>query len=218
MIAYASRTGTLRNLTALRSAGWGLLVSRAGHWSTEGFLTWAADNGAWRDHQAGQPFAADAFLGFVGWIEAQPIRPQWLVLPDVVAGGLDSLALSRQWLANLRDREFWQGRRLLLAAQDGIEPRHIEGLIGPDLGIFVGGSTQWKLDSLRDWARLARSRAAICHVGRVNSARRIRLCAAAGATSFDGTGPTRFAQRLHLLDIARTQLDIEGWLAEEKTP
>ncbi len=44
-----------------------------------------------------------------------------------------------------------------------------------------------------DWAELARERGAICHVGRVNSARRIHLCASAGVTSFDGSGVSRYA-------------------------
>jgi len=43
------------------------------------------------------------------------------------------------------------------------------------------------------------------HVGRVNTARRIRLCAEAGADSFDGTSVSRYAQTLPLLESARQQ-------------
>jgi hypothetical protein len=60
MICYASRTGTKRNLKALRDAGWRLLVSRAGEWRTEGFQ-YALDNGAWSDFQAQREFDEDAF-------------------------------------------------------------------------------------------------------------------------------------------------------------
>lgn len=44
--AYASRTGTKRNLAALRAAGWGLFVSTAGVHRNEGFR-FMIDNGAW---------------------------------------------------------------------------------------------------------------------------------------------------------------------------
>jgi hypothetical protein len=63
------------------------------------------------------------------------------------------------------------------------------------------------------WARLAHSRGSICHVGRVNSARRVRLCMAAGVDSFDGSGVSRFATALPSVDRARRQTDIENWLA-----
>jgi hypothetical protein len=43
------------------------------------------------------------------------------------------------------------------------------------------------------------------HVGRVNTARRIRLCAEAGADSFDGTSVTMFSCTLPLLESARRQ-------------
>lgn len=45
MIGYASRTGTRRNLDALRAAGWRLMVSARGALRTEGF-PYALDNGA----------------------------------------------------------------------------------------------------------------------------------------------------------------------------
>lgn len=40
MVSYASRTGTRRNLAAMRGAGWRLLVSAAGVLRTEGFEHW----------------------------------------------------------------------------------------------------------------------------------------------------------------------------------
>lgn len=84
MMAFASRTGTRRNLAALRDARWGLLVSAAGVWRTEGFALWVAENGAWSDHQAGLPFNEERYERFLAWVLAQPIRPQWLALPDIV--------------------------------------------------------------------------------------------------------------------------------------
>ncbi len=59
-----------------------------------------------------------------------------------------------------------------------------------------------------DWGQLARRRNCHLHVGRVNSARRIAICAAAGATSYDGSSASRFATSLPPLDKATRQPDL----------
>ncbi|SCW50087.1 hypothetical protein SAMN02927924_00970 [Sphingobium faniae] len=212
MIGYASRTGTRRNLDALRRAGWRLMVSAKGPLRTESFR-YALDNGAWTAFQRGETFDAPAFDKAVTLLGP---KADWIVLPDIVAGGLTSLRFSLDWLGALRNRPALRGARYLLAVQNGMEPRDIAALVGPETGIFVGGDTSWKLATMAMWARLAHEHGAICHVGRVNTVRRIRLCAAAGADSFDGSGVSRFASALPPLDLARRQPDIEGWLAGQR--
>jgi hypothetical protein len=209
MIGYASRTGTHRNLDALRRAGWRLMVSARGSLRPEGFR-YALDNGAWTAFQRGEPFDVSAFDK-----AATLLGPaaDWIVLPDIVAGGSASLRLSLDWLDALRNRPELHGAQYLLAVQNGMEPGHIAPLVDPEVGIFVGGDTPWKLAMMATWARLAHERGALCHVGRVNTVRRIRLCAAVGADSFDGSGVSRFASALPPLDLARRQPDIEGWIA-----
>lgn len=210
MIAYAARTGTRRNLAALRAAGWRLMISARGAQRTEGFR-YALDNGAWMSFQRGEPFDAAAFERATARLGPDA---DWIVVPDIVMGGLASLRFSRLWLNRLRRRRNLHGKTFLIAVQNGMELRHVRHLIGPRVGIFVGGDTRWKLATMAMWTRLAHERGAICHVGRVNSVRRIRLCAAAGVDSFDGSGVSRFAKALPRLDRARRQPDIEGWLSE----
>lgn len=209
MIGYAARTGTRRNLDALRRAGWRLMVSARGPLRPERFR-YALDNGAWTAFQQGELFDVPAFERAVTLLGP---GADWIVLPDIVAGGLASLRFSLDWLDTLRNRPELHGAQYLLAVQNGMEPQHIAPLAGPEIGIFVGGDTPWKLATIATWTRLAHERGAICHVGRVNTVRRIRLCAAAGADSFDGSGVSRFASALPPLDLARRQPDIEGWLA-----
>ena len=209
MIAYASRTGTRRNLDALRAAGWRLMVSARGVLRTEGFR-YALDNGAWTSFQRSEPFHVPAFERAVARLGADA---DWIVVPDIVMGGLASLQFSRDWLDRLRRRRALSGATFLIAVQNGMKPAHVGGMLGPQVGIFVGGDTRWKLATMAQWARLAHAHGAICHVGRVNSARRIHLCAAAGIDSFDGSGVSRFASALPPLDLARRQVDVEGWLA-----
>lgn len=202
MIAYASRTGTRRNLTALREHGWRLLVSATGVWRTEGF-PYAIDNGAWTAFTQGRPFNEAAFVGLLRELGASA---DWTVLPDIVAGGHASLEMSLRWMRRVLD----ETPRALLAVQDGLVPGDVRAFVGPRVGVFVGGSTAWKLSTMSEWAALARDAGAWCHVGRVNTARRIRACTAAGATSFDGTSATRFATSVPMLDHARRQSDLFG--------
>lgn len=202
MIAYASRTGTRRNLAALREAGWRLLVSAAGVQRHEGFL-YALDNGAWSAYTQGRPFDVPLFEKALAKLGA---GADWTVLPDIVAGGARSLELSLQWMRRVLD----SSPRGMIAVQDGMAPTDVEPFIGPRVGVFVGGSTNWKLRTMSQWAELARRLGAWCHVARVNTARRISACITAGADSFDGSSASRFVKTLPLLDNARRQLALFG--------
>ncbi len=196
MQPYASRTGTRRNLDALRGAGWKLLVSARGVLRSEGF-DYALDNGAWTAHQRGEEFDVAAFERA---LELLGQDAEWVVAPDIVGGGLRSLRMSESWIPRLE----WC-RVTLLAVQDGIHPGDVRAMLGPELGIFVGGTTEWKLSTLAAWGELARERSCHLHVARVNTARRIHLCHDAGAHSFDGSSASRFAKTLPLLNNAARQ-------------
>lgn len=209
MIAYASRTGTRRNLDALRDAGWRLMVSARGVLRSEGF-PYALDNGAWTSFQQGERFDATAFLIA---IEKLGAGADFIVVPDIVCGGLDSLTFSRRWWDKLHDYPHLSATPLLIAVQNGMTPRDIAPLLSRRTGVFVGGTTNWKLHTMARWAAVARSRGAICHVGRVNTIRRIRACEVAGVDSFDGSSASRFAVTLPPLELARQQIDIEGYIA-----
>jgi len=125
-MAYASRTGTRRNLEALRAHGWGLFVSATGVLRTEGFSTYALDNGAWTAHRQGRPFDERAFLAAVDLLGE---GAQFVVVPDIVCGGLASLRLSEAWLPRLDG----VGRRRLLAVQNGMVPADVRGLLSSEV-------------------------------------------------------------------------------------
>lgn len=196
MICYASRTGTRRNLAALRSAGWRLLLSPAGVLRTEGFR-YGLDNGAWAAFQRGRAIDLDAFERAV---ERFGSAADWVVAPDIVAGGLRSLELTERWLHPLRHL-----RLVLIAVQDGMTPADVAPLIRPTVGIFLGGSTEWKLASMQRWGDWCHTVGAYYHVARVNSAERIREALRAGADSIDGSSASRYAVTLPPLDRARRQ-------------
>jgi hypothetical protein len=200
MQSYASRTGTQRNLATLREAGWRLIVSATGVLRNEG-MPYALDNGAWTAFQQGQPFDERRF-----WVALEKMGEgaDWIVLPDIVAGGQKSLDYSLAWLHRLRGLP----TKVLIAVQDGVTPDDVRDYLNPMVGIFVGGRTEWKEATMHQWGSLARRTCCYLHVGRVNSARRIRLCAAAGADSIDGTSASRFSKTVRRLDIARRQPEL----------
>jgi len=193
VIAYASRTGTRRNLDALSAAGWRLLVSARGRLRCEGF-PYALDNGAWTAHTRSEPFNVCAFVRAV---EEMGSRADFVVAPDIVMGGRASLELTRKWLPWCLER----CDRVLIAVQDGHTPDDVRPLLSDRVGVAIGGSTEWKEDQLarQVW------RASWVHVLRVNTARRVHLCSSAGADSFDGSGVSRFVVELGRVDAARRQ-------------
>lgn len=193
MIAYASRTGTRRNLAALRAAGWRLLLSPEGVLRSEGF-PFGLDNGAWSAFQKGRGIDLAKFERAV---ERFGGAADWVVAPDIVAGGLASLALTAEWLPKLRHL-----RRVLVAVQDGMTPADVAPFVSHRVGIFLGGSTGWKLANMQRWGDWCASLGLYYHVARVNTAQRVRLAHQAGAQSIDGTSASRYATTLPLLDAA----------------
>lgn len=127
-----------------------MLVSATGIHSSEGF-PYAIDNGAWTAHQQGKPFNEAAFLRVV---EKLGSNADWIALPDIVAGGTRSLDFSLSWLDRLKGA----CRLLLLPVQDGMEAHQVGELTSPSLGLFVGGTTDWKLATMHQWCRIALER------------------------------------------------------------
>jgi hypothetical protein len=217
VIAYASRTGTRRNLDALRAAGWRLMVSARGRLSTEGF-PYALDNGAWtafQEWQKGEREKNELDVGaFARAVSLLGKQADFIVVPDIVQGGEESWLLSLYWLEQLKRQSYLADAKLLLAVQDGFAPDMVRPHLNERVGIFIGGGDKFKEQTLPQWGDLARERCAWLHVGRVNTTRRVALCEAAGATSFDGSSVSRFVANLPKLDGARRQTDLESYLAK----
>ncbi len=161
LIAYASRTGTRRNLAALRLAGWRLLISAAACLRSEGF-PYALDNGAWTAYAQGTPFDFKRFQRALVKVGA---NADWTVIPDIVAGGAQSLELSLKWMRQVLDH----CPRAMLAVQNGMTPADVRPFVGKRVGIFIGGDTAWKLSTLPAWCELGRETGAWVHAARVNS-------------------------------------------------
>lgn len=198
LLALATGTGTRRNLAAMREHGFGLLLTPDRPELREGFDLYAIDNGAWGAFAQSVAWAPERWQALVA---AHGAKALFAVLPDIVCGGMDSLALSQRWLP-------WAAERcplVLIPVQPGMDAAEVRRHLSPSVGIFVGGDTAWKEATMPQWGAMARDAQCWLHVGRVNSVRRIRLCAMSGVNSFDGTSPTRFAKTTPVLDMARRQ-------------
>jgi hypothetical protein len=203
MIYYASQTGTRRNLDAMRATDVRLLLSRAApHWRrpVKGFR-YCLDSGAWHDFQAGEAFDADEYEAMIDQLGA---TADFVGLPDIVGEGQRSLELSMRWM----NRVLAVANLVLIPLQDGMTTGDLEPLVGPNVGVFLGGSTEWKLKTAPMWGRFCAERGVHYHFARINTACRTAFAISCGATSGDGSSITRYASTAPLLAAARRQLDL----------
>jgi hypothetical protein len=203
VIGYASHTGTKRNLEALRLAEWRLMITPHTHGLATHDLPYALDNGAWSDFAAGRDFDDNGFRQLVDRLGR---HADFVVAPDVVEGGLASLRLSVTWLAPLLTRT----RLVLVPVQDGMEPADMDSsvVLPGHIGVFLGGSTAWKLANMRRWGEFCAGKGVYYHVGRVNSFRRIALAQYSGADSIDGSSASRYSVNLPKLTNGLRQWDM----------
>jgi hypothetical protein len=159
---------------------------------------YAIDNGAWGAYASNREWDAGAFLDLAAELGE---GADWVAIPDIVAGGLESLRRSEEWKNHLR--YLLPETRLLLPVQDGMAPLDVASLIDDNTGIFLGGSTEWKLDTLPSWGEWCEERDVYFHVARVNTVNRIEKCANAKAQSFDGTNLSKYASNSERLQWAR---------------
>jgi hypothetical protein len=178
MVMPANNTGAWVGYLAGRYEGaMGHLYSPGAQTGPFPFLPYALDNGAFGAFKNGTQWDVHAWRGLLGWSQMSGQRPLWALVPDVVgdkAGTLDA------WHRHAGE-VISSGMRPAFAVQDGMLPEDV-----PDEAdvIFIGGSTEWK------WATAGMWCAAFphVHIGRVNTLRWLRVAAAHGAKSVDGTG------------------------------
>jgi len=138
---------------------------------------WAADNGCFCQ--------ADKYSneGYLAWLSKRdPTDCLFAVAPDVVGDSEATKERAYPMIPKIQEL----GYRAAFVLQDG---ETVDG-IDWDLidAVFVGGSTEWKLSQhAAEIVRHAKSLGKWAHMGRVNSYKRMRLAAAIGCDSVDGT-------------------------------
>jgi hypothetical protein len=144
-------------------------------------LPWALDNGAWGAFSHGKPWESAPFLEDYEAALRAPVTPMFVVCPDIVAGGLESLRFSLEWAPRLTRLP------LYLAVQDGMQETDVAPHLAGFAGIFVGGSNEWKLATGEAWVRLAHARGLRAHIGRAGTVKKATWARRIGADSIDST-------------------------------
>lgn len=146
---------------------------------------WVLDNGAFKLWRNGKPFNSERFERVARAAAEHPVKPDFVVAPDVVADSARSLPLSVAWAPVLRS----MGHRVALVVQDGMTAEDVRDVAGLFDVLFVGGSLDWKLKTLDSWCRVARDLGLLVHAGRMGGKRRIELAKCAGVDSVDSCVP-----------------------------
>ncbi len=137
--------------------------------------SWAMDNSCFTKR-----FDFDRFQQHLAKLEPYRSRCLFIAVPDVVGDARATLQLWDTWAPQ------FAGWPLAFVAQDGQEALPTP----PAAWLFVGGTDAFKLGrAALTCIQTAKARGQCVHVGRVNSIRRFRYFASAGADSADGTGP-----------------------------
>lgn len=142
------------------------------------------DNGAFKAWRSGKPFDAGKYSRALARIIATDDRPDFIVTPDKVAAGLESLAFSLEWVERLR-----VVAPVYLVVQDGMTERDVQSVLDKFDGLFVGGSLAWKYQTGAAWVEFAHCFAMPCHVGRVGTEKQVRWALRIGADSIDSCTP-----------------------------
>ena len=189
MLRYCPHVTSKRTRAILDQNEWRWLLSPYGPigigvQSWEPDRNYALDNGAYTVFSRGWEFCNDTFQRF---IDMRAEGSDWIVVPDIVGNMDTTLEMFEYWQPKL------EGLPLMLALQDGMTPENIEHTADKIMGVFLGGTTEYKLDSLSLWGKWAKENKKWFHVARVNSIKRYELCENNGADSMDGSGVARFS-------------------------
>lgn len=190
MRAYLGQTRAKKWMALHESLGFGVMVQPNEYPPNRTANGWAQDNGEFTRWRAGGPIDDDGFWRHLlrvhddvaaGHVPA----PDFLVLPDIVAGGATSFARSVSWIPWLEPT----GWPLLFVVQDGMTLAQVEAIL-PDVdGLFVGGSSEWKWATGAAWVELAHRWGRPCHIGRVGTRRRAIWAREIAADSWDSCIP-----------------------------
>jgi len=182
MKIYGGNVSGRDKIDFFKKRGWGTMVTGT-KYITPKEIDFAVDNGAFVSWKKGEEWDSNEFVKSIEKIVRLNLRPDFIVLPDIVAGGLDSLGLSSSWIVRVPSPKY-------LAVQDGME-MHLDKIDREFMnrieGLFVGGTMKWKLKTGEFWVNVAKRMKIKCHIARVGTFKRLLWARRIGADSVDST-------------------------------
>jgi len=150
----------------------------------------ALDNGAVSCWQRGFPFQSDVFMLAIKKAYAAGIKLDFIVCPDIIQGGMDSLNFSISWL----DGSLATAPKVALVVQPGMTPEKIEkhpiGILqrySNITHIFIGGMSEWRFSTAPEWIDWAHSMGKKAHIGNCGTVEKMKAAERWGADSVDCT-------------------------------
>ncbi len=213
MIIYTSKPFSEQDALVAIAYKLGMLITPNDNWGAfpqmivDAGLPVALDNGAYSAWTRERGFDEYKFLKKIAQLFDKRIPLQFIVCPDIVAGGMRSYEFSLMWRQRL-----WGYKDVYLAVQDGMDPTTVD--VGEFTGIFVGGTKKWKLDSAWGWVQHAADTGKKCHIGGMGSVVKLQIAETLGADSVDSTSFQR-NKTWYKTDQYREGMDL--WDAREFT-
>jgi len=155
----------------------------------------ALDNGAFPAFNKGYPFMEKYFLEALDAAYKHSIKLDFVVCPDIVCGGKESLEFSMAWAAKLAGCP-----NLALVVQDGMTIDDVKKYnLDKFTYIFIGGSKNWKWKTAERWVDFAHCHGMKCHIGQCGRLEYLKEAMAIGADSVDSTSFQR-NKSWHIID------------------
>lgn len=210
MKVYCGATGSKKKLDYMWKNNYGLMLNPSiwKYGRNVPWKYWALDNGAYKAYTDNTKFDSQKFLKTIYQkLPKAKVIPDFIVVPDKVGAGLESLQFSLAWHSKLKYMEEYNW---YLAVQDNMQISDVENLVSNFDGIFVGGSVKWKVSTGESWVNLAHRYNRPCHIGRVGVFKRIMWAKRIGADSIDSTNFVRNPNGFRSLESAKVQTMLEA--------
>lgn len=150
-----------------------------GRWKDPGGVPYVLDNGRFSVWSRGEKWSEKKFLELLDTAADYEYPPRWIVVPDVVGKGQETLNEWYKW----RERLLSYGWPLAFAVQDGITLDVVRTLDPQPEVIFIGGTDDWVWKYARVWCENFPR----CHIGKVSTVKRLWKVEELGAESSDST-------------------------------
>jgi hypothetical protein len=192
MLIYTGQTGTITKFEKIKRLGMGICLSSNPNSSPSKDMSEVPcflDNGAFACHSKGYPFQEDVFMTTMKKAYKCNIPLDFIVVPDLLMRGKDSLEFSMGWIHGALKT----ANNLALVVQDGMLPKHLDEWDVPKqvTYIFIGGSVDWKWETADMWREYSHKRELKLHIGQVGTLKNLKVADRIGADSVDSTSYTR---------------------------
>ena len=190
MRVYSSWVPPNQECEIFRDLGIGIVFTPRARRSPLDGIPWILDNGAFGSWIRKTSFDSYRFLRSLRLIPRDH-HPDFIVIPDIVAGGRLSFEFSLRWMKRI-GTEF----KRYFAVQNGMTYSEIETVLNLEIdGLFIGGTIEWKINTAGIWIELAHDHGKPAHIGRCGPISRIKWAKRIGADSIDSGSWARNGNR-----------------------